>query len=64
MSSSAVAFQHRLAERLGHGDVAIGYEILLNLPLNHLDQITAMYRAGKLGDDEVAKARAMAEVRR
>lgn len=55
--------QHRLAERLGYGDVAIGFEVLLNLPPEYLDQITAMCRAGKLGDDEVAKARTMAEVR-
>ncbi len=54
--------QHRLAERLGSGDIAVGWEILLKLPLSHLDQITAMYRAGKLSDDEIAKARAVAEV--
>jgi hypothetical protein len=49
--------QHRLALRLGCGDVAAGYEILLELPDNQRDELTAMERIGKLRDTEICRAR-------
>jgi hypothetical protein len=47
---------HRLAYRLGFGDVAAGYEILLGLPDNRRDELTAMERIGKLNDTEISRA--------
>jgi hypothetical protein len=56
--------QHRLAQRLGSGDVERGVLILLELSESRRDQLTAMERVGKLTDVEVASARAGVEARR
>jgi hypothetical protein len=48
--------QHRLARRLGSGDVAVGYEILLGLSDNRRDELTAMERNGRLSDTEISRA--------
>jgi hypothetical protein len=56
--------QHRLAQRLGRGDVERGVLILLELSESRRDQLTAMERVGKLTDVEVASARAAVEVPR
>jgi hypothetical protein len=48
--------QHRLARRLGSGDVAVGYEILLGLSDNRRDELTAMERNGRLSDIEISRA--------
>ena len=45
--------EHRLARRLGSGDVAAGVLILLELPDNRRDELTAMERNGKLTDVEI-----------
>jgi len=47
--------EHRLARRLGSGDVAAGVLILLELPENQCDELTAMERNGKLTDAEVSR---------
>jgi hypothetical protein len=48
--------QNRLARRLGSGDVAVGYEILLGLSDNRRDELTAMERNGRLSDTEISRA--------
>jgi hypothetical protein len=54
--------QHRLAKRIGLGDVKRGWEILILLPNNRRDELTASERAGRLTDDMIAVARASAEL--
>jgi hypothetical protein len=56
--------QHRLAERLGYGDVKQGFVIILSLSDSDVDQLTAMERTGKLSEAEIEKARAAADLRR
>jgi hypothetical protein len=46
--------QHRLAQRVGRGNVALGWEILLSLPAGRRDEITASERAKKLSDETIA----------
>jgi len=46
--------QHRLARRLGDGNVERGFLILGELPDGRRDELTAMERVGKLTDAEVA----------
>jgi hypothetical protein len=46
---------HRVAQRIGQGDVALGVEIFLALPASRQDELTASERAGKLTDDTLAR---------
>jgi hypothetical protein len=46
--------QQRLAQRIGRGNVALGWEILLSLPDGRRDEITASERAKKLSDETIA----------
>src|SRR5262249_45975259 len=48
--------QQRLAKRLGMGDVKKGWEILLSLPDNRRDQLTAAERVGTLTDESIHQA--------
>lgn len=50
--------QHRLAKRLGYGDVENGWLLLSALPDSRRDELTASERAGKLTDDAIASVRA------
>jgi hypothetical protein len=45
--------QDRLAKRVGGGDAERGWSVLLSLPDNHLDQLTASERVGKLTDENI-----------
>lgn len=49
--------QHRLARRLGDGNVERGFLILGELPDCRRDELTAMERVGELTDAEVASVR-------
>lgn len=53
--------QHRLAQRLGSGDVERGFLIIFGLSESCRDQLIAMERVGRLSDVEIASARAIAE---
>jgi hypothetical protein len=50
--------QHRLALRLGRGDVAKGWLIFGALPNARRDALTAMERIGTLAEDELSAVRA------
>jgi hypothetical protein len=45
--------QHRVAARLGRGDVERGWLIFGGLPDARRDLLTALERSGRLSDDEV-----------
>jgi hypothetical protein len=47
---------HRLAQRLGSGDVAKGFEILLGLSDNRRDELTAMERSGTLNNADISRS--------
>jgi hypothetical protein len=54
--------QHRLALRLGGGDVARGWLLLGSLSDRRLDALTAQERAGRLTDEEVLDVRNSTEI--
>ena len=53
----AEAIQHRIAQRLGDGDVARGWLLLGQLSDAERDQLTAQARANKLNDLTVTTMR-------
>lgn len=50
--------QNRVAVRLGRGDVAVGWLLLGALDSARRDTLTALERAGRLGEDELSAAQA------
>ena len=47
--------QQRVAQRIGRGKIALGWEILMSVPDSRLDELTAAERAKKLTDDTIAR---------